>query len=526
MFEQTESAPWHSTSTALIVAAILLPPLGLLLLWRRKDLKRQSRLLSSLGICALLAAYGALFYFVRRSPNEEHYTALERHRAEQRQQMQQETAQETANVPAVNNNSQPSADPAAVPNAQQPGVGPNAATDAAHGGETAKAAKNYWTDFRGPTRDGRYDELAIRTSWPTEGLPRMWKQPVGGGYASFVIAEGRAYTIEQRRSQEVVAAYDVETGREIWTHAWTAEFRESLGGDGPRATPVWYDGRIYALGAAGEFRCLDAKTGKLIWNRNILTENGARNIDWGMAASPLVFDDKVIVQPGSTSGKSVVAYNRLTGAPLWSALNDQASYTSPMLVQLAGKRQVLVVTASRIVGLAPEDGALLWETPWQNSASINVAQPILVNQNRFFISASYGKGAALVEVAGAGGSFTARKVWENNSMKNKFNSSVLHNGYVYGLDEGILTCVEAATGERKWKGGRYGYGQVLLASGHLIVTTEDGEIVLVRATPEQHTELARFSALQGRTWNNPAIANGRLLVRNATEMAAYNIAAQ
>jgi outer membrane protein assembly factor BamB len=221
-----------------------------------------------------------------------------------------------------------------------------------------------------------------------------------------------------------------------------------------------------------------------------------------------------------------VAYNRLTGAPVWSALNDQASYTSPMLVQLAGRRQVLVVTADRIVGLVPEDGSLLWETPWQNSASINVAQPIQVNQNRFFISAGYGKGAALVEVTGAGRSFSARKVWENNSMKNKFNSSVLYNGYVYGLDEGILTCVEAATGERKWKGGRYGYGQVLLASGHLVITTEEGEIVLVRATPDQHMELARFSALQGRTWNNPAIAGGRLLVRNATEMAAYNIAAQ
>ncbi|HEX8139632.1 MAG TPA: PQQ-binding-like beta-propeller repeat protein [Pyrinomonadaceae bacterium] len=523
MFEQTESKPWHTTLTALIVASILLPPLGLVLLWRRKELSRQSRALISLGICALLPAHAALFYFALRNPNEEHYTALERHRAEQRQQMQQESA----SAPAANSNAQPSADAAANANAQQTGVGPNAAaTDAAHGGEVVRPAKNYWTDFRGPARDGRYDEVAIRTSWPTEGLPRLWKQPVGGGYASFVIAEGRAYTIEQRRSQEVVAAYDVETGREIWTHGWPAEFRESLGGDGPRATPVWYDGRIYALGAEGELRCLEARTGKLIWNRNILTENGARNIDWGMAASPLVFDDKVLVQPGGRSGKSVVAYNRLTGAPVWSALGDQASYTSPMLVQLAGRRQVLVVTADRIVGLAPEDGSLLWETPWQNSASINVAQPILVNQNRFFISAGYGKGAALVEVAGAGRSFSARKVWENNSMKNKFNSSVLYNGYVYGLDEGILSCVEAATGERKWKGGRYGYGQVLLASGHLIITTEEGEIVLVRATPDQHTELARFSALQGRTWNNPAIANGRLLVRNATEMAAYNIAAQ
>jgi outer membrane protein assembly factor BamB len=479
----------------------------------------QQRALISLAICALLAGYVALFITSRRDTNEDHYAALERHRAEQRQQ----TAQEVVASTAVNTNTQSTAGAAAPATQPQTGAAQTSATDTAHGGETARAAKNYWTDFRGPARDGRYDEAAIKTSWPTEGLPRLWKQPVGGGYASFVVAEGRAFTIEQRRNQEVVAAYDVETGREVWTHGWNAEFRESMGGDGPRATPTWNDGRIYALGAAGEFRCLDARTGKLIWNRNILTENGAQNIEWGMAASPLVVDDKVIVQPGGSAGKSVVAYNRLSGAPIWKALDDKASYTSPMLVTLAGRRQVLVVTATRIVGLAPEDGALLWETPWQNSASINVSQPIPVNQNRFFISAGYGNGAALVEVTGAGRSFSARKVWENNSMKNKFNSSVLHNGYVYGLDEGILACVDVATGERKWKGGRYGYGQVLLASGHLIITTENGEIVLARATPDAHTELAHFSSLEGRTWNTPALANGRLLVRNATEMACYNI---
>lgn len=523
MFEQTETTPWYRTPTALIIASILLPPLGLILLWRRSDLGSKQKAQFSVVLCALIVGYVALYTIARRNSNQDHYAELERHRAEQRQQAPPETAAAAAD--ASNANAPSTAAGAAAPNAQQPGAAPGVEADMAHKGD-AKPAKNYWTDFRGPTRDGRYDEATIKTSWPTGGLPQLWKQPVGGGYASFVIAEGRAYTIEQRRQQEVVAAYDVETGRELWTHGWDAEFRESLGGDGPRATPTWHDGRVYALGASGEFRCLDGKTGKLIWNRNILSDNGAQNIDWGMSASPLVVDDKVIVLPGGGSGKSVVAYNRLSGAPVWKALNDQASYTSPMLVTLSGKRQVLVVTASRIVGVAVEDGALLWETPWQNSASINVAQPIVLNQNRFFISAGYGKGAALIEVTGAGRSFSARKVWENNSMKNKFNSSVLQNGYIYGLDEGILTCVEAATGERKWKGGRYGYGQVLLASGHLIITTESGEVVLVRATPDAHAEVARFTALEGRTWNTPAIAGGRLLVRNATHMAAYNIAAQ
>jgi outer membrane protein assembly factor BamB len=147
----------------------------------------------------------------------------------------------------------------------------------------------------------------------------------------------------------------------------------------------------------------------------------------------------------------------------------------------------------------------------------------MVDRSRFFISSGYGKGAALVEVKGSGSTFTATTIWENINMKNKFNSSVLHNGYVYGLDEGILTCLDVNTGERKWKGGRYGYGQVILASGHLILTSDSGDLALVKATPDQYTEVARFSALQGQTWNYPAIADGRLLVRNANEMAAYDI---
>ena len=242
-------------------------------------------------------------------------------------------------------------------------------------------------------------------------------------------------------------------------------------GDGPRATPTWDDGRIYALGATGELRCLDAKTGAVVWGKNILKRQpGVTILSWAMAASPLIVDDKVIVLPGGTAGKSVVAYNKMTGAPVWKALNDTQAYVSPMLVTLAGRRQIIVVSSTRVVGLVPEDGSLLWSYTWDTDMGINVSQPIMVVKNRFFISAGYGKGAALVEVTGSGKSLTARTVWENINMKNKFNSSVLHEGHVYGLDEGILTCLDVNTGERKWKGGRYGYGQVILASGNLIVS--------------------------------------------------------
>jgi outer membrane protein assembly factor BamB len=380
-----------------------------------------------------------------------------------------------------------------------------------------------WPDFRGPGRDGRYSDAPIRTDWPKEGLPRLWKQPIGPGYASFVVANGRAFTIEQRRREEVVAAYDVETGRELWTNRWTAEFVESMGGNGPRATPTYHDGRLYALGAIGELRCLDASTGAVVWHRNILVDNDATNLAWGMAAAPLIVDDSVVVLPGGAGGRSVVAYHRATGEIVWTSLDDRQAYTSPMLVTLGGMRQILVVSATRVVGLTTDGGRLLWEYPWVTDMGINVAQPVLLDGDRVFISAGYDHGAAAFQVTHEGDRFTARSVWESRTMKNKFSSSLLYRGHLYGLDESILACVDAATGQLKWKGGRYGYGQVMLAGDHLIVLTEDGDVVLVNATPERHEEVARFSAIAGKTWNHPVIADGRLLVRNIREMAAFDI---
>ena len=381
----------------------------------------------------------------------------------------------------------------------------------------------YWTDFRGPNRDGRYDKSDILTAWPADGLPMRWHQPIGGGYASFVVADGRAFTIEQQRRREVVAGYDVATGRELWTHAWDAYFTESMGGDGPRATPTWDDGRVYALGATGEFRCLDAETGRLIWKHNILTDNQAGNLSWVMAASPLIVDDKVIVLPGGSRSQSVVAYHKLTGEVVWTSLNDGQAYTAPMLVTLAGRRQILVVSARRAMGLGVEDGSLLWDYPWRIWTVLNIAQPVVLNESRVFLSASYGHGAAVFEVTRSDSGFEAHTIWQNKRMRNKLSSSVLHQGYIYGLDESILACVDAETGERKWKGGRYGYGQLLLASDHLIVLSESGDVVLVKATPERHEELARFSVIKGKTWNVPAIADGCLLVRNTTQMACFDI---
>lgn len=414
--------------------------------------------------------------------------------------------------------------PVDAPTASPAPAAPDAPAAAAAPATAAAApTAKYWTDFRGPNRDGEYRERAILTTWPADGLKPIWKQPVGGGYASFVIAGGRAFTIEQRGPQEVVAAYDVATGRELWTDAWTATFHETMGGDGPRATPTWADGRVFAIGGQGEFRCLDDATGKTVWRTNILEDAGASNLQWGMSAAPLIVDDTVVVLPGGRSGHSVAAYDRRTGKRAWSALDDQQSYASPMLVSLAGVRQILVFSATRVMGLSPQTRAVLWEYPWKTPYDVNAGQPIVIDGTRVFVSSGYGTGAAVIEVTQDAGGFSVREVWRNIRMKNQFTSSVLHDGFIYGLDESILACLDAATGELKWKGGRYGYGQVLLASGHLIVLTEDGDLALVRASPDRHQELSRFPAIDGKSWNHPAMSGGYLLVRNINEMAAFDL---
>ncbi len=392
------------------------------------------------------------------------------------------------------------------------------------GGAASSSSPAYWTSFRGPRRDGVYAEQPILTDWSPPRPARKWRQPCGGGYASFAVAEGRAFTIEQRRDDEVVVAYDVATGRELWTHAYPARFEEWMGGEGPRATPTYHDGLVYSLGATGELCCLGAANGRLLWQKNILTENSSANLRYGMAASPLVIGERVIVLTGeATTGRAVVAYNRLNGDRAWSVLDDKQAYTTPLLATLAGEPQLVVVTASRAVGLSPVDGALRWEFPWRVQYDNAISIPVIVGTNRLVLSAGYGAGSALVEVTRGAKGFEAREVWRNRNLKNKFNASVLWDGFLYGLDEGVLACVDVATGERRWRDGRYGYGQLLVAGGYLILLGGEGELVLLRADPQRWVELARVQALNGKTWNVPALAQGFLLVRNSAMMACYDL---
>ena len=381
----------------------------------------------------------------------------------------------------------------------------------------------YWTDFRGPNRLGIYDEAPILEKWPDAGLPLLWRQPVGAGYGSVTIAEGLVFSLEQRRDDEALVAYDLASGAEVWIVSWPARFAELSSGEGPRSTPVYAEGRVWALGANGELQCVEARDGSGVWRRNVLEAAVADNLQYGLAATPLVHGERLIVATGDPreGGCGLLALERETGEVVWRALDDRASYASPMAAELAGVEQVVVFTAGRAVGLDPSEGRVLWEFPWEVMDGLSCSQPVAVGPSRLLLSAGYGKGSAVIELESTSAGWSVSEVWRSPRMKNRFNSSVLLAGHAFGLDDGVLACIDVETGKRVWKGGRYGYGQVLLAEEHLLVLGEDGSLSLVRATTDGHEQLYRFPAIDGLSMNIPAAAHGRLIVRNKLEMACY-----
>ncbi|MGA3044215.1 MAG: PQQ-binding-like beta-propeller repeat protein [Bryobacteraceae bacterium] len=414
---------------------------------------------------------------------------------------------------------QPVAQPAAAPapekhlvarSASAPAVIPPAAAEVETGPD--------WPGFRGPHRDDILPGVRIKTDWTASPPVALWRRPIGPGWSSFAVRAGLIYTQEQRGPDEFVACYKLATGEPVWAHRDPARFWESNGGPGPRGTPTLSHGRVYTFGATGILNVLNASDGAMVWSHNAAIDTGMKTPQWGFASSPLVADDLVIV---ATAGQ-LVAYDIVTGARRWIGPAHGVSYSSPQLAAIGGVPQILLLSEAGLTSLALADGALLWEYPW---IGYPIVQPALTADGDVLISVSDQSGTRRLAVARGPAGWTVAERWTSRFLKPYFNDFVVHNGYAYGFDGSILACIDLKDGARKWKGGRYGNGQLVLLADQdvLLVSTEEGELALVRATPDQFTELAHFPAIDGKTWNHPVLAGDTLLVRNGQEMAAFRL---
>lgn len=376
--------------------------------------------------------------------------------------------------------------------------------------------------FLGPSRDGRLAGPVLARDWPVRPPREVWRVPVGEAWSGFAVARGVAVTQEQHGGEERVVAYDVATGRVRWSHGDAARYATTIAGVGPRATPAIAGERVFTLGATGILNALELATGRVQWTRNVLEEHRAVAPEWGKSSSPVVEGGRVVVSVGATDGHSLVAYDARDGAPAWNAGSDRSSYSTPAVLTLAGRRQLVALNAASLSALDPASGTLLWEQPFPGGQP-NVASPVATGPDRVMVSVGYGIGSKSYQVLDRGGSLAAAPLWESPRLKSKFANLVVHDGLVYGLDDGVLTCLDPATGERRWKDGRYGHGQLLLVGALLLVQTEDGEVVLVEPAPDALRELARLRVLDGKTWNPPALAGRLLLVRNDREAAAFQL---
>ena len=381
--------------------------------------------------------------------------------------------------------------------------------------------------FFGPNREGVAAPAHLDRDWNAIPPKLLWRQPVGLGWSAFAVAGGRAFTQEQRGDDELVTCYELLSGRLLWASTNHVRFKEWQGGDGPRATPTVDHGRVFAMGGTGILDSLDAATGKHLWSHDVVKEVGQANLNWGMSCSPLVFDDKVVVTGGRSNKATVIAYAWKTGELLWKSGIEMASYASPILTTLLGKRIILSLNGVNLTAHDPASGKELLRYPFAQEKYPKASQPVVAAGDRVFLSAGYGAGCVLLQITAASdGTLKATELWKSLSMKTQFNSVACRDGFLYGLDDGLLACVDIATGKRKWKDGRYGSGQTLLVDDLILIQSESGAVALALATPERYQELSRFQALNSKTWNHPVLAGHYLLVRNDQECACYELPRQ
>ncbi|MCI0414116.1 PQQ-like beta-propeller repeat protein [bacterium] len=379
-----------------------------------------------------------------------------------------------------------------------------------------------WPQYRGINRDGISKETAIAKTWPEAGPKVVWKTAVGDGYSGMAIVGTRIYTMDAKDKDEFVVCIDATSGKEIWRQKQDANFINDQG-NGPRGTPTVEGNVVYSFGAQGMLSALNTKDGSKIWAHDVKKEVGGKVPIWGFSSSPLIDGELLILPVGGSENNAIVAFNKKTGAVAWRSQGDEPGYSSAIAVNIKGVRQIVAFSGTKLLSVSPADGKLLWAYPWKTDWFVNAAVPIFMPEDKIFISTAYDHGAALLKVNVAGGKSSVQEVWLGKSMRNHFNTSILHNGYIYGFDNAVLKCIDANTGEEKWKRSGYGKGSLILADGHLLVLSERGQLVMVEATPTEYKEKASAEVLQGKCWTMPTLVNGKLFVRNQKEMVCLDL---
>jgi len=382
-----------------------------------------------------------------------------------------------------------------------------------------------WPGFRGPDRDNRVALTDLQTDWGTSPPRELWRMRLGPAWSAFTAVDGRLFTQEQRGEDEQVVCFEAATGQEVWRHADTTRFTDIVAGPGPRATPTFADGRLYTLGGRALLTCLDAARGDVVWQRDLMAELDAELPVWGFSGSPLVTHGVAIVYAGGRDDHGLVAYDSQTGEPAWHVAGSGMNFSSAQLAMIEDVPQILFTNESGLMGIEPATGEVLWKITPSGWKSAPMVQPQPIGSGSVVVALGDGIGVARIEVSRVGETWQATEAWSSRGLKPAFNDFVYYDGHLYGFDQSIFACVDADSGERRWKQGRYGFGQVLLMqdAAALLVLTETGRVVLLAADPAEHRELARLDAIEGKTWNHPIVAGNQLLVRNSEEAACYEL---
>ena len=389
---------------------------------------------------------------------------------------------------------------------------------------TAATGLDDWPQWRGRNRDGIGVEKGLLKAWPSGGPPRAWQaKGAGEGYSSFAVAGGKLYTLGARGNTEYVMAFDEATGKKLWEVANGRRFGNDRG-DGPRGTPTVSGSQLYAYGASGDLTALDAAAGTVLWKVNVLQKFGGSNITWGLSESPLVLQDRIIVNAGGR-GASIVALSRKDGSVLWQTGDDEPGYSSAILHEWEGVPQAIVFTAQGGRAVDARNGRPLWSYARASNSTANIATPI-ARGNRVFFSSDYGTGAGLVELSSAGsGNVTAREVYFTREMRNHHASSVLIGDHLYGFSSAILTAMRFDNGQVAWRDRSVGKGSVIFADDRLYLFSEQGVVGLAEANPTGYREHGRFEISTGSlpTWTHPVVANGKLFLRDQDTIYAYDV---